>query len=77
MHHENWKGCCRCIVSCGQTASFSLSLGRENKGLVQFESHNHLDTSPNYVTSMQLYALKFRYNIKKFSILASKQMIFD
>jgi len=32
-------------VSRSQTTFFSLSLGREKKGLVQFESHTRLDTT--------------------------------
>ena len=41
------------LVSHGQTAFFSLSLGREKKGLAQFKYHTHPDTSLSYVTSMQ------------------------
>ena len=37
---------CMLIVSRGQT---TLSLGREKKGLVQFESHNCLDVWQSYV----------------------------
>jgi len=39
------------LVSCGQTAFFSLSLGREKKGLEQFESHL---TLPGSVTQQNM-----------------------